>query len=56
MSSNKHSEAEKELERMFGPEEEFGMGPIERFRLKLVQKQYKKSSLAYRMFFDKNYR
>ena len=41
---------------MFGPEEEFGMGPIERFRLKLVQRQYKKSSLTYRMFFDKNYR
>ena len=55
-TAKKQSEVDEEMERMFGPEDEFGLNPLDKMRLKLVQKQYKKSNLIYRMIFDKNYR
>ena len=36
MSTNKKSEVDEELEKIFGPEDEFGLGPIDKMRLKLV--------------------
>ncbi len=56
MSRNKSDEASKELERLFGPKEEEALTFVERMKLKLVQIQYKKETLIFRMFFDKYYR
>ena len=53
---SKKDEASKELERLFGPKEEEQLTMVERMKLKLVQIQYKKETLPFRMFFDKYYR
>ena len=53
---SRESEAEKELERLFGPKEESDLGFADRMKLKLVSIQYRKETLIFRMFFDKYYR
>lgn len=52
----RENEAEKELERLFGPQEESDLGFVDRMKLKLVSIQYRKETLIFRMFFDKYYR
>jgi hypothetical protein len=41
---------------MFGPESEAGITAGDRLRVKLVQSQYNRSNIMYRLFFDKHYR
>ena len=50
------TEAKRELERLFGEDEEETFTGFDRIRLRLVARQYQKSNLLYRMFFDKHYR
>ena len=52
----KQTEASRELERIFGHEEEANLTGMDVLRLRLVQRQYSKSNVYYRMFFDKHYR
>eukprot|EP00347_Sterkiella_histriomuscorum_P008306 403345593 len=52
----KVSEAQSELERLYGPKELENLDFIERVKLGLVKNQYKKETLLYRIFFDKMYR
>ena len=49
-------EASKELERLFGPHEEEQLTFVQRMKLKLIQIEYRKETLIYRMFFDKHFR
>ena len=56
MAKNKRTEAQVELERMFGHEDEADIGIGDSLRLRMVQRQYKRSNLLYKMFFDKQYR
>ncbi len=53
---SKKGEANKELERLFGPEEEVSLTMLQKFKLKMVSIQYKKEALLFRVFFDKIYR
>ncbi len=50
------SEANQELERLFGPQDQVSLGFVDRMRLKLIQIEYRKETLIFRMFFDKYYR
>ena len=50
------SEAKKELERMFGPENEQGITAMDKVRIRLVESQFNRSNILYRLFFDKHYR
>ena len=50
------TEAESELERMFGHEDDQKLTGFDVIRLRLVQRQYSRSNIFYRMFFDKHYR
>ncbi|CDW74859.1 UNKNOWN [Stylonychia lemnae] len=52
----KQSEAERELERLYGPQDYEKLTSYERLKLSLVQNQYKKETLLYRIFFDKMHR
>ena len=56
MSDGKKTEAEQELLRMFGTEEEQKMTLLERTKMKLVANGYKDSTIFFKMFFDKWYR
>ena len=44
------------MEKIFGHEEESNLTPQDKLRLRLISKQYYRSNLYYRMFFDKHYR
>ena len=50
------TEAQQEMEKIFGFEGELNLNAIDRMRLKLVESQYTRSNLYYRLFFDKTYR
>ncbi len=52
----KKPEAQIELERLFGPHDEEELTFIQRMKLKLINIEYKKETLIFRMFFDKHYR
>jgi hypothetical protein len=56
MDNNKRTEAQIEMEKIFGHEEESNLTPQDKLRLRLISKQYYRSNLYYRMFFDKHYR
>jgi len=56
MTSQKQSEAEKEMELIFGTDEEMRMTPIDNFKMFLTKRQYNKSSIMFRLIFDKKYR
>lgn len=52
----KMSEAQSELERLYGPKDLQNLNFIERVKLGLITNQYKKETLLYRIFFDRMYR
>ena len=57
MTSRKpQSEAERELERMFGSEEEQKMSFIEQAKVSMINRTFTKSPVFFKMFFDKVYR
>jgi len=52
----RETEAERELLRMFGTDEEQSMSLVDRQKMKLVAGGYKDSTIFFKMFFDKWYR
>ena len=54
--TKKQTEADKELQRMFGHKQEQGLSIIDRQKISIVQKAYKNAPIFFKMFFDKVYR
>ena len=50
------SEAKEEMDKLFGTQEFQKLSALDKFKLRLINSQYKKETLLFRMFFDKHYR
>ena len=55
-NKKQQTEASRELERLFGSDEEQKMSFIEQQKISLISRTYKNSPVFFKMFFDKIYR
>ena len=55
-NKKQQTEASRELERLFGSDEEQKMSFIEQQKISLISRTYKISPVFFKMFFDKIYR